>query len=49
MRCLFDTTVHPRLIGPHPVEALADPQTVLLHGPHPCNRTRMSLARLNEG
>lgn len=49
MRYLFDTTMHPRLIEPHPVEALADSQAVPIHGPHRCNRTRMNPARLNDG
>lgn len=47
MRYLFDTTMHPRLVEPHPVEALADPQAVLMHGPHPCIRTRMNPARFD--
>ena len=49
MRYLFDTTMHPRLIGPHPVEALADSQAVPIHGPHRCNRTKMNPAGFNDG
>ena len=41
---MIDTTVYPRLIEPHLVEALADSPAVLIHGPRQCGKT--TLARI---
>ena len=41
---MIDTTIHPRLIEPHLVEALADSPAVLIHGPRQCGKT--TLARI---
>ena len=44
IRSMIDTTVYPRLIEPHLVEALADSPAVLIHGPRQCGKT--TLARI---
>ncbi|MDE2677995.1 MAG: ATP-binding protein [Gemmatimonadota bacterium] len=41
---MIDTTIYPRLIEPHLVEALADSPAVLIHGPRQCGKT--TLARI---
>ncbi len=41
---MIDTTVYPRLVEPHLVEALADSPAVLIHGPRQCGKT--TLARI---
>ena len=41
---MIDTTLYPRLIEPHLVEALADSPAVLIHGPRQCGKT--TLARI---
>ena len=40
---MIDTTVYPRLIEPHLVEALADSPAVLIHGPRQCGKTTLAL------
>lgn len=44
IRSMIDTTIYPRLIEPHLVEALADSPAVLIHGPRQCGKT--TLARM---
>ena len=39
---MIDTTVYPRLIEPHLVEALADSPAVLIHGPRQCGKTTLA-------
>ena len=41
---MIDTTIHPRLVEPRLVEALADSPAVLIHGPRQCGKT--TLARI---
>ena len=41
---MIDTTIYPRLIEPHLIEALADSPAVLIHGPRQCGKT--TLARM---
>ncbi len=41
---MIDTTIHPRFIEPHLVEALDDSPAVLIHGPRQCGKT--TLARM---
>lgn len=41
---MIDTTIYPRLIEPHLLEALADSPAVLIHGPRQCGKT--TLARI---
>ena len=39
---MIDTTVYPRLIEPHLIEALADSPAVLIHGPRQCGKTTLA-------
>ena len=41
---MIDTTIYPRLIEPHLLEALDDSPAVLIHGPRQCGKT--TLARM---
>ena len=41
---MIDTTIHPRFIEPHLLEALDDSPAVLIHGPRQCGKT--TLARM---